>query len=510
MSLNKIIILTSLFALFVILFRSYDSNKKTREQFVDSEGVSQDSLDKIKFLNTLLSTTDLTSKELPLNASTSKSNVDDNIVDIALNLQFYISVYNEKSYNGFGTIWHNIAPANNTNVFVTSQGEVVNKDFMFENDPALHSGKGMFMGQNKVHGPMSFSLGINGSGEFTIFVIARHESLINKSTVNLFKLYGNSNNNNGLEFNITDVDSASPIQTGKYSISFAEHTYKSTASYPIDSNVLYLYIITKTPSSIIVRLLSSINSMPIDILNTKLNNPEVLFSNRKMCINCNKNWNGYMTAFGAYNLALNQDGMKAIYDYMMSQEKKKDTLYKQYQEQLQTLKSQVSTLKKCPFDKTTCDNCGGIQDWSDINNILMSDSNCRKKVNNYCVTNTKEPYCKCWDPKSDLYKTAQCENWTNIFKDTKTDLSNFDKDTIEKIKKTYNLTDSQSCVAGKEDLLTLGILSDTTSNTVTDTKKLLTELENDNKEEEVVHKEIITKPDKPTPSGFIAWLASWF
>lgn len=527
MSLNTLVILISMFALMFVLIQSYQSKQRSRETFVDTVVASKDNANKMKFLNTLLATNEI-SKTSPASISINKTS--ENIDPIASHLQFYISVYGSQSYSGFGNIWRNIAVADNSNVYVTSQGEAVTKDFMFENDPALHTTKGMFMGKNKITGPMSFSLGINGSGEFTMFITARHETLAKNDITNIFKMFGNSTNNNGLSFNVTDVSTTSLIQSGKYSISFAEHTYSSETAFPIDSNLLYMYVLKKTPSKLTVQVLTNINSTPVDIINAQLKNPEVLFSNRKMCLNCNQNWNGYLSAFGAYNVALNQDGTKAIYDYMMNEEKKKDEVYKQYQAELAKLKTQISDLKNCPFDKTTCQTCGGIQDWSNVNDIMLSDTTCRKQIDSYCVKNKTNSYCKCWDPKSDVYNSAQCEHWKNIFKDVqkceKIDLSQLDKDTVEQIKKKYNLIDSMSpdeTNVGKEDLLTLGISSDSAKISIAETNQMLSELQKstsvvDEKTETVPPEEdvqtvpdhLITQPVKPTSSGFYAWLASWF
>jgi hypothetical protein len=525
LTLDTIVLTTAIVAL--VLFALYNPK---RETFSQPNTVD---LNKIKFLNNLLIPTDKNNTNSKTGATLSpevNQGINEDITPISKNLQMYLSTYSAKSYNGSGTLWYNIAPGSGGSPerTCTPQGNLITRDISFTSSPTYEVERGLFLGKNKGNGPMSWTLGIDGSSLFTIFLLCQHDTLPTSNRINLMKLYGNSSNNNGLSLDISKVstqknaheNTKENLQVGNFSVSFADAVYDSSVLVPLDTDKLYLYVITKTASKLIVTAFSSTNSDPVRILNAPLSTTDVLFSNKNMCINSTENWNGYVKAFGAYNIVLDDMGMNTLYKYLMLEEKKQEDLYQQYQEQITTMNQEITTMKACPLDSATCKTCGSVADWSKVENVLSADKQCRGAVDAYCTKNKKDDFCACWDKTSSLYNSPQCQNWRNIFKDiVPTNLGQLSPEDIEKLKKMYGLIEASKCqqVPKKVPVVSQGsgtcnltnevaleipiIEPKKQSSTCPSTKKSPTE--------GPVHV-YIEEPQKPTFKNFWSWLGSWF
>ena len=483
---------------------------------------------KIKFLNNLLSDT----ANVQQTTTTTQQSIDlpVDVSPIAENLQMYLTTYSTSSFSGVGTTWYNIAPGSGGQPEhkCTPQGDLVSRDMVFQDDPVLQQPKGIYLGSNKVSGPMSWTMGINGNGEFTLFYICQYDQLSVGATMNVFTLYGNSKNNDGLSLNILNV-AKQPTQHGYFSLTFAGNTYDSNIPMIMDPNIIYIYIISKTHTSISLTQLSSVDPTPMSVLTTPLNEPDVLFSNKKMLLNGTANFNAYMKAFGTYNYSFKDTDTKNLYNYIMAEEKKLDATYQQQQQQLSQLNQQISSIKGCPFDKTTCNTCSSVTDWSKHQNIITSDATCRTAINNYCTSNNKNDYCVCWDKSNAAYNSAQCQNWRNIFQNIDpNDISNLDPSTLDQIKKQYNLKELDLTL--EEDpqtgaLLTLGINELPNDLTNVNIKTVSMPVSSANLPQfasvsgtqttststpAVQGTNYIQQPSTPTPSGFLSWLTSWF
>jgi hypothetical protein len=522
-NLDFIIILSSILVLLMILYEP-----PVRKELPYKEGfttdITQAEISKIKFLNGLLTDSNLNSSIVSANVAQTKPIDTQSILGISQDLQVLITTYGGQSYNGIGNTLYNISMNKNCSPdnICTPQGIMATKNFTFEDQEASYTEtKGLFLGNNRVSGPMSLNLGISGNGEFSLFVICRPDELsLGKQTVNIFKIYGNTDNNNGMSLNIEGVVS-SPTQAGKLSLNFDAQTFVS-GLIPMDPNVVYTYVILKKPASVRIVMYSSISATPVEVLNAKLNASDVLFSNKTMCINCYSNWYAYLRSFGAYNVYLSDAAVKNIYSYMIAEETKLDDAYKKYQATLASISASLAKLKNCPYDATTCGKCTAVQDWTVIQDVINSDPTCIKAIDTYCSAHTGEEICKCWNPKSDVYNTLQCKNYRNIFKQQPTtmdtaDIEKLDCKTFDAIKNNSALKETcNPTTTNTVNPATTGALLTVGLNPPSNFDKLLTQSNNTYTVPPITPTPVPTQshsisvPVKPTPHGFMSWLTSWF
>jgi hypothetical protein len=523
-NLDFIVIISSILVLLMVL---YDPPKNqlvgTKERFTD---ITQEDINKIKYLNGLLVSTN--TNQMLMNDQYKVPEIDtDSTLGISRDLKILISTYPNQSYTGLGGTLFNVAPNNKSgpDVICTSQGGIATKNFRFdEQEASFTDEKGLFLGNNSIKGPMSLNLGINGNGEFSIFIICNHDELsLGKLAVNMFRIYGNTPDNNGISLDIKDI-TTTPVQSGKLSLTFDAQNFVSD-SVTLDPNLVYLYVIQKKPASIKLTVLSSISSTPVDIINKKLDSSDVLFSNKTMCINCYSNWFANLRAFGIYNVYLDSDGIKSLYTYMTTEQTKLSDDYKLYQTKLEELNSSLAKLKKCPYDPATCAKCQGVTDWTNTQNIIESGSNCRSAINTYCSTNSNLDICKCWNSNLSAYNTNECLSFRNIFTQNQDiNIDSLDCKTVDAIKNSSVL--KKNCVSSNVasqsnnddtpgELLTVGI----------DPKKCHKPLPKPSCHTPIKPKpkpscakpinptpagHIISVPEKPSAGGFGSWLTSWF
>lgn len=414
--------------------------KGNKETFVESTIDTA----KVRFLQSLL--TD--QAPLPTTTTISTTTHKEDMTSITPNLEVYISSYSGSSYSGSGDKWFNIAPSSKDKTYVnySAEGQVDTRDFLFDEPPSFLKEKGVFLGRNKLKGPMSWTLGINGNGEFTVFLVCKHDDLSTIKKTNIMKLFGNSNNNNGLAIDVIDIIS-NPVQNGRLAVEFAGDRYESGIRVPLDPNVVYLYVLRKTSTSMSIHMMSSINASSTEVFRTVLKTPDVLFSNKPMMFNMQGNWNAYMKAFGTYNKSLKSEEIRVIYDHIMKQEKQLDTFFIQQEDKYNKLLTQVNASKTCQFDPITCKACTGIKDWSVQSNILTSDLACRKAIDMYCQKNQNVEYCTCWNTKATSYNTPQCKTVRSLHQSDQKglEIDKLDTSALDLIKKKYGLSDSKTC-----------------------------------------------------------------
>jgi len=465
-----------------------------REHFVDSSG-------QVKFLNSLLTKPIIDPTEPVIVRD--KNAYNEPLSDISQSMQLYVSVYSADSYSGYGKTWYNLAKQSSATQ-CTPQGEMATRDFTLTDASQFTKDHGMSVSKSQINGPMSWATGIKGSAEFTTFILCRHATSMS-TKVNLFTLYGNTSSNIGLALNIKDV-AQGPVNTGRLSVVFAGDVYDSKMIVPLDSDVLYMYVITKAATTITVQVASSVSQDMKEVLNANLKTPDVLFSNKAMCLNCNGYWNGYIKGIGMYNIALDKSRLSKVKDHMFLEEKKQDDVFATAQRRTTDLHTALNAIKACPYDQQTCNQCE-ITDWSKVDAILNAPLSCRSGIHKYCDVHPKDPACRCWDKNSDMYKASQCQNWRNVFTNEGTSCADgkLDKYALEKIKQRYNLVSKQSPQNHTNKAIDLKAL---TEQTAVIQKQLLDSVER--RSNGANKKKHVTQPkdDKRTARGFINWLAS--
>jgi hypothetical protein len=509
-SLNMIVIATSVLALvMIVLFK----NRITTETFnnLPNQEQTSDDINKIKFLNTLL--TPQAARPVPSNRNIEPvaTRPDDTPTSIARNLQFLLTTYSDASYSGTGSVWYNIAAGSGgePSQHSTAQGSIITRDFTFSTEPVFQNSKGFFLGGNVLTGPPSYSLGINGSGEFTFFVVCQHYDLPPNTIVDLFKLYGNTSNNNGLTVSLQSTGS-DPVQTGRFSLAFADKAYTSTLQTPLDVNVVYLYMITKSPSTISITMMSNINPQPTEVFTSKLTTPDVLFSNKNMVMNGDGKWHAYVKCFGAYDHALNHDDMASLYAYVMTQEKQKDKFYTPYKNRIAQLSNSVVSMQSCPYGHPTskvCAACTTVKDWSKAHNVLVAPDACKTAIGNFCGSNTTHADCACWDKTGAAYHTRGCQYWRNVFAPASASAPSPAQVAQKPPRRQVARPKGQQLEIDLEedpatgDLLTVGIVPPAS-------QRRPIKVVADKPDHHPAN--YLSTPEAPTPTGFWAWLTSWF
>ena len=465
-------------------------------------------INRIKFLNNLLSGTPSSTTSRPSNGSRSSSqatstnttsdNADLNM--ISNNLQMYVTTYGLTSYSGNGKTWYDISPGDHGSTS-TSQGELATRDMTCTDEPVYHQSKGIFLGRNVLTGPLSSMMGINGSGEFTMFIVCKHDELPEKATINMLQLFGNSVSNNGLSLNIVNVNHT-PVQYGNFTLAFESDNYTSSTPIPLDPDVVYLYVINKKHSYISLSVLSSINSKPLTIMENKLDTQEVLLSNKAMTMNGAGNWNAFIKAFGVFNYSMQDSDVKTLYDYVMLEEKRQDPLFQQCTQQVAGLSSSLLTIKQCPYSDTICKQCAMVNDWSKSHSLLNADKTCLSAIDGFCSNNTKNEMCVCWDSSNSLYNTPVCKSWRSIFQGN--DVSKIDPETLDAIKEAHGLRQVDDVVDNPPNVVEIQETLPNGDILTVDTEVIAQENTRNSMEQEY-----ISQPILPSRTGFWEWIKSF-
>jgi hypothetical protein len=278
------------------------------------------------------------------------------------------------------------------------------------------------------------------------------------SGVELFKLYANSPNNNGvsLYFEPGSLITQDTTEFGKLMLQFADNDpiqLKLTAAdklMRVDNNILCFIFIVRYDDSVRVIYMNETNNTTYELVKFNISNSEITFSNKEVLINGRKNWNSRIYNVGIWNTALTDVYINNTYQHVLSLYNKFNSpsytsMVKTYNEAAEKL----SFLTKCPFDQTTCGSCKSIDLWTDITQVLYAPLSCRKAVTKYCAANPTKPMCDCWNPKKDVYNSSACRVLRDAFEEDEQDLCKkiSDKD-IECIKMKYQLIEKNK-VKGK-------------------------------------------------------------
>lgn len=441
-------------AIFVISYVVYRRiYEKNTENFVETDP------NRIRFLNSLL--------QSPSSNSNNSSNNKDNIIytektqslqsskqvavdeheevlqNIQDHLELYISSYTKGSYNTDENKIINISPNKEQSQVISIQGKLLTRDFEFTDPPAWNDEKGAFLGRNTLVGPLSLNMGANGNAEFTMFLVCRHDEIdMSQNVVEMLKIYANTLNNNGIALQLYDLKDGI-VPSSKIRIQFAGDYYEAADPILLDKTKVYIYIITKTPSVISLKILNTATDTIHEVVSSRITNPDCLFSNKAMRINRLKNWNAYFKAFGVYDVALSDVGVRILHEHIINEEKALDISTRRMKKQVMDLESAIDHLKKCPFDKDTCVECDTINDWSDATSLLLAPEGCKKAINTFCAKNPRHARCYCWDEKHELYNSDMCKNVRRFL--TKDVVGELSSNELEDIKKKYELTDEKSC-----------------------------------------------------------------
>jgi hypothetical protein len=410
---------------------------------------------KKKNIEKFASSTDVSTLDIPtILAKYKKMDSEENITEIQTNLNSYLTVFNKTSFNNMGKIWFNISNIKQDGTCHDSD----NSKFTFDLSPIFTRTNGIYLGNNRIIGPLSNALNIQFHNTYTIVFACKHGNLQvdNKNEeIELLKLYANSPNNNGITMYIEKgtLDTDNNTQVGTLMFQYANYppyrckVDKDHNFINLDKDTLTFYFIIKDTDNVRVLMMAEGASRIYLILKFNISNIDITFSNKELILNRLLNWNSTIYNFAIYDRALIDEQVINFYSHIMAEYIKNldpnfNTMLTQYNDSIGLIQS----LLKCPYDKTVCTNCSSVKSWCDTNQVMNSSSQCRKSINDYCANNTANPLCKCWDTSSVIYNTDNCKLYRSIFSGEKK--SSFDvlnPEDLEYIKGKYGLIWPHEC-----------------------------------------------------------------
>jgi len=383
-----------------------------------------------------------------------KIDSEEDISDIQTRLCIYLTVFNKKSFNNMGKVWYNIANIKQDGTCPDTD----NSKFNFDLNPAFNRASGIYLGNNRIIGPLSNALDIQFHNTYTIVLTCKHGNLLvdNKNQeIELLKLYANSPNNNGLSLFIEkgSIHNDNNTQVGSLILQYADHNQyeclvdKQHNYINLDKDVLTFYFIIKDTDNVRVLMMTEGSTNIHLILKFNITNTDVTFSNKELLINRLLNWNSTLYNFAIYDKALSDENVSNFYTHIMNEYLKNldpnfNTMLSQYNDSINL----IQALLKCPYDKTVATKCSSIKSWCDVNQLMNAPLQCRKSINDYCANNTANPLCKCWDTSSTMFNSDNCKLYRSIFSGERT--SSFEgltAEDLEYIKNKYGLIWPHEC-----------------------------------------------------------------
>lgn len=380
---------------------------------------------------------------------TDKLTVEEDISDLNPSCTMYTTSFNKNSYDTSksGMVWSSLITAD------------APKTLEFSINPIFTPQDGFYLGNSDLTGPNCNELGIDFSQTYTILLVCKHGNLVTDNVqdkpVDLFTLYANSGNNNGLRFFIK-TNSLVPnnnVQVGELQLQYAnENPWPCSVVqgelHNFDKDVLTFYFIIKDTDHVRVSMMTE-TSTNITPLHEENVNPDqsVTFSNRPIVINNEKNWNGYIYNFGVFNSALSSDEVAKTYNHIMAEYmKRKNSDYIGVVSQYNDTIDMIDNITKCPFtSQTVCNSCQSVNKWYDTNQVIGSSEVCKRSINDFCKSNPANQWCKCWNAQSASYNTASCQMYRGIFGGKSTVLETLSETELEELKQKYGLLTNQQC-----------------------------------------------------------------
>lgn len=404
-----------------------------------------------------------------------QGNYEENLQTILYDnaLTLYYSVFSTTSLpQAQARTWKNISPyfkiAENQNTCKLTPDEL---HLQFGDVPYSNRFIGLELVSNNIIGPESYQMGVQGNGTFTIFSVLKFNGFppSNTKPYELFKLYGNTVNNNAVSLVIQPQPFAAqqqqppapppivnaeenfittvpvPVQANTYNVqidvSFGTQTMQAThnglMNIPITLSNTYMFVLTKTNTKVVLTMhdMTKKGNEHLKLVEAELSDPVVLLSNKAMSINSDRNLNANIYAFGVYNMNLLDESF--LHNHIYQELYKLSDEFLSQAKTISAFQQQLDDTKACPYDKEICEKCKEVTDWTDFHQVLAASADCKKAIDEYCAKNTTDPKCKCWDPNT---SSGECKSYVNIFRSkTCLQVENLDVETLEQIKKKYNL-----------------------------------------------------------------------
>lgn len=472
LTLGYILVSAALVVIIVAILIYNSKNANSNKEHYANQPSGSNSLDQILSLIGL--SNGQSSKSSDIANSLSNSDYTETLDSISTGLTLYYTAFSKESYPKNGKLWYNIAPffanGGDTNCTDTSLSDT---NAQFSQSVAYSRENGFTFGAASIMGPKGYQLGISGNGSFTIFSTVKF-SAFDSTSANDFeflKIPANTANNNGLTLkfsnNVTQIGSLYGVnvsmQFGTQTIAAKDPLTDSTLIM-INPAYTYFVIITKNNLDISLALYPNIDNISTNsqsvlrLVKTWKVDPseEVLFSNKELLINRNRNVYGNLYNFGIYNKALDEANVSTLFMHTQTELQKSNQVLTNLAQQISKLQNQLQGAKACPYDESVCSSCKKITDWSNFTNIVYNgDEACLGSIDNYCSNNPKDDKCVCWDNTNALSQSNGCKLYVSMFKNGSSMVDAIDASTLEGIKKKHNLCscDQASCNTDSNDPL---------------------------------------------------------
>ena len=350
--------------------------------------------------------------------------MEEDVKPIVRNLVVYLTAFNSESYKT-GKIWKNLVKKTSSAKCMSDQ------EFSFENTPVYSRQSGFYLGNNRIIGPYSNNIGIQFLDTFTIVIVCKHKVLdTSASEIELFKLYANSSDNNGLSLYIQSgsITNTANTQTGRLSLKYADQEPvlcridTNSEVMQFDKSAVSYYFVVKNTDVLRLLYLDSSSSTLHTIATLTLSNTDVTFSNKEMVINRLMNWNANIYAFGLFESALSDTDITNVYNHINNEYQKNiDVHFTDMVSNYNDIVNKLSKLKACPYDEKVCSECTSVVDWTDLSQIVSANAGCLKSINDFCALNAdSHPFCACWKTSSTDYNSDRCKLLRSLFSDKNT------------------------------------------------------------------------------------------
>lgn len=376
-----------------------------------------------------------------------KNNED--LSSFSRNLTIYYSGFSTLSYPHSTKRWLNISPyfSSPQNVCPDIKIEDTNAEFL--DVPSYSPENGFALGLNRITGPMSHRMGINANDSFSIFFsMSFNEFLTNEENdLNLLRIYANTKNNIGLSMDISKDYTVQPNGLAIINGTFTFGNQTEQLVIPqITPDQIYLFVIIKQGHNFLINAYPNVGDLASNVAKHStlakfsVSNEDVLLSNKEMMINGSRNIQAHIHTFGVYNKAIANETITAIYTNLQKQIQKYSQVLQDLNAALAKINKKMDDMKKCPYDKKTCDACTSVKDWSNMTDLILNASpDCMKAIHEYCVQNPGKDICACWNPSNILSQTNACKSYTAIYNGGSCITpDNLDTKTIDVIKAKYN------------------------------------------------------------------------
>lgn len=374
------------------------------------------------------------------------------------NMTLYYSIFSVNSYKlPSEKLWYNISPFFETHVMkdcpTRNQMNLTHINNGNVDIDMIGRFNGVPINNTTLEGPLSYQMGFEPRG-FSVFLLYKFETLTygqEKDFTNIFHIFGNTLYNNAVDLAIVNNSirfDQKETYTLKFALRYSSDEIIISQDVEVNINNVHLLSFVKDSLNIYVYLNDMNRNTEVEIFKHVLNGEkhkfDLLLSNKKFVINENKKFNCNIFAISVFNQPI-IDRLKVI-KYFSNELYKISDEFKRLAMVFLSAQMAVKKLSQCPYSKETCEICGSVKDWTDMD-ITKLNKECLSAINKNCSLDPSIRNCDCWEKSQ---KTNDyCTKYRSIF-DSNIDLCPKKEDVIipPTIVKDTRCDDYLKCING--------------------------------------------------------------